>query len=287
MTVNGSALGLVTPGVPATLRFEFAAKLFDIVHEKPFHLIIASADGELFAHVHPELQRDGSFLLRLNEATNDPDNQDLARAVPKSGEYLLLGEIKPKGQPLQQVRFGLTAAGTPVPFALVADAPLPDTSNLYRKFISADGMPGNYGDAYRVTLATDRVTQGGMDMRHLRVCVEQAVYAGESVAYEKVTNLEDWLGMQGHAVLISAQGALQERTFMHLHAGSHAAHGPSASAAHQAAPKTAPEAVASAPLTFMLPGEPKAGLYKTVVQFKHGDRVVTAPFALSLGGWGP
>ena len=39
-------------------------KRFEVVHEKLFHLFIVNHDLEYFAHVHPEPQPDGSFLLR-------------------------------------------------------------------------------------------------------------------------------------------------------------------------------------------------------------------------------
>jgi hypothetical protein len=58
-------------------------KNFEVVHEKLFHLFIVSHDLEYFAHVHPELQPDGSFLLRTT--------------LPKPGTYRLLADYYPTG----------------------------------------------------------------------------------------------------------------------------------------------------------------------------------------------
>jgi hypothetical protein len=58
-------------------------KRFEVVHEKLFHLFIVSHDLEYFAHVHPEPQPDGSFLLRTT--------------LPKPGTYRLLADYYPTG----------------------------------------------------------------------------------------------------------------------------------------------------------------------------------------------
>lgn len=54
-----------------------------IVHEKLFHLFLVSEDLHYFAHEHPELQRDGTFLFETT--------------LPKPGVYRLLGDFYPAG----------------------------------------------------------------------------------------------------------------------------------------------------------------------------------------------
>ena len=56
---------------------------FEVVHEKLMHLFIVSQDLQYFAHVHPEPQRDGAFLLRTT--------------LPKPGVYRLLADYYPTG----------------------------------------------------------------------------------------------------------------------------------------------------------------------------------------------
>lgn len=56
-------------------------KDFDIVHEKEMHLIVVSKDLRSFAHVHPELQSDGTFALGQ---------------VPFAGDLRLFADFAPR-----------------------------------------------------------------------------------------------------------------------------------------------------------------------------------------------
>jgi hypothetical protein len=56
---------------------------FEIVHEKLMHLFVVSENLEYFAHVHPVLQSDGSFILPLK--------------LPYGGMYRLLADYYPAG----------------------------------------------------------------------------------------------------------------------------------------------------------------------------------------------
>ena len=62
---------LLRPGDTATLTFRILnpatrrqVSHFELVHEKLMHLFIVSENLEFFAHVHPVLQPDGSFVLK-------------------------------------------------------------------------------------------------------------------------------------------------------------------------------------------------------------------------------
>lgn len=56
---------------------------FEIVHEKLMHLFAVSENLEYFAHVHPVLQTDGSFILPME--------------LPYGGMYRLLADYYPAG----------------------------------------------------------------------------------------------------------------------------------------------------------------------------------------------
>lgn len=58
-------------------------KHFEIVHEKLIHLFIVHENLEFFAHVHPVLQPDGSFTLRVK--------------LPLPGMYRMLADFYPSG----------------------------------------------------------------------------------------------------------------------------------------------------------------------------------------------
>jgi len=59
------------------------AQHFELVHEKLMHLFVVSEDLEFFAHVHPNAEPDGSFVLTMR--------------LPKPGMYRLLADYYPSG----------------------------------------------------------------------------------------------------------------------------------------------------------------------------------------------
>ena len=71
---------------------------FDVVHEKLLHLFLVSENLEFFAHVHPEIQPDGSFKLTTR--------------FPHGGMYRILTDYYPSGA-LPQLTLGtLYVAGS-------------------------------------------------------------------------------------------------------------------------------------------------------------------------------
>lgn len=81
---------VAVPGRPLTLTLRVLdpntgkpVSKFEIVHEKLMHLFLVSENLEYFAHEHPVLQQDGSFLLTL--------------ALPFGGMYRLLADCYPSG----------------------------------------------------------------------------------------------------------------------------------------------------------------------------------------------
>jgi heavy metal-binding protein len=80
----------IKPGVPThvtfTLRRPGSGELvtrFETVHEKRYHLFVVSRDMEVFQHIHPEQQRDGSWTIDVT--------------LPKPGSYQLLSDFLPTG----------------------------------------------------------------------------------------------------------------------------------------------------------------------------------------------
>jgi hypothetical protein len=72
---------------------------FETVHEKLVHLFVVSEDLEFFAHVHPVLQPDGSFIYQMR--------------LPKSGMYRLLADYYPTGSTPQLAVETLYVQGPP------------------------------------------------------------------------------------------------------------------------------------------------------------------------------
>ncbi len=85
----------VTSGKELTLRFRILqpdkkelAKL-EFIHERLFHLFLVSKDLSVFRHEHPQMQADGSFLLRTR--------------LPKGGMYRVLCDFYPAGGTPQMI----------------------------------------------------------------------------------------------------------------------------------------------------------------------------------------
>jgi len=70
---------------------------YELVHEKLFHLFVVSYDLSVFAHVHPEPQKDGSFILEWN--------------FPKPGPYQLYADFFPSGGTPQVVQKTFVTTG--------------------------------------------------------------------------------------------------------------------------------------------------------------------------------
>lgn len=91
-------------GEPVELRFELIdprtgkrAKQFETVHEKLFHLFMASADLTYFVHDHPAPGDDGVFRFQTT--------------LPRPGIYRVLADCYPSGGTPQLLPAFLTTAG--------------------------------------------------------------------------------------------------------------------------------------------------------------------------------
>lgn len=258
-------------------------KDFSLNHEKMNHTIIVSKDLETFAHIHPEQQKAGEFLVTVNsQKALEQDNIDAAQAVTKPGTFFVFSEVVPVfNNQVTLLRGSLSAHGKETPIPLKPDTV---TKNKSLKYFKATGEVGQKGDAYRVTLALHKMT----DMLHITFKIEQWMEHGGVGHYMTVTDLENWLGMPGHGILIGEAGDdVQSRYFHHLHAmvddgtnsGGHHHSGGSMHDQHPVA-----GTVSGEELQMMLEGKdvPPTGTYKLWGQFKHNGKVHTFPFVLSL-----
>ena len=94
----------ISAGNELTLRFRVLqphknelAKL-ELIHERLFHLFLVSKDLSVFRHEHPEIQSDGSFLLRTR--------------LPKGGMYRVLCDFYPAGGTPQMIPKTIFLPGT-------------------------------------------------------------------------------------------------------------------------------------------------------------------------------
>ena len=80
----------VKAGVPVTLHLTVRhpgtnaiITGYEVVHEKRFHLFVVSRDMEVFEHIHPEQQPDGTWMIQVT--------------LPKPGDYRILSDFLPTG----------------------------------------------------------------------------------------------------------------------------------------------------------------------------------------------
>jgi hypothetical protein len=141
------------------------------VHQKRYHLFLVSQDMEVFEHIHPEQNDDGSWSIEVT--------------LPKSGYYKLLSDFVPFGGSAQFVATPLVTAG----YAgdLIADSAKlsPDitaskTSGPLTASVSYD--PPRFSPIVHSHL-TFRLTRGATG--------------------EPVTDLQAYLGAFGHVLIVS------------------------------------------------------------------------------------
>lgn len=136
----------------------------EIVHEKPLHLLITSADLAWFAHEHPERMPDGTFELRMT--------------FPAPGRYTLFHDFTPERVGMQVVAVELTVPGEPPrAVALTPDHDRPKTVDGYTaRFSPTPPLAALRNSAITISLARDGTP---------------------------VTDLEPFLGETGHLIIVS------------------------------------------------------------------------------------
>lgn len=253
----------VQPGSTAELAIrvlganDVPVTAFDDLHTQKMHVVAVSSDLQDFMHVHPVLGNDGTLTVGV----------PISRAQP----YRFFFEYDPVGPAGEQ-----TSRATLRPVGATTVAP---------------GLAA--GAAFAGSAAVATVVDGtkielqplahGMIMSGAPSTLRVAL---TTTAGAPVTDLVDWLGMPGHAIVLSEDTS----TFIHAHAmrpGS-GGHGGSSSGGHGGSsssgghgghggstPSAAPSNVLDIDVNF-----PQPGFYKMFVQVKRGENIVTAPFVL-------
>lgn len=177
------------PGEKARLRFvisnpQTGAPVRDYVvnHEKLFHLFIVSQDMTEYQHIHPQLERDGSFVVET--------------VFPQTALYKLHADFFPAGGTIQILHRELSTAGyraqnVPPPASLTPDTTLVKTVDGMKISLELNGT-GTPAAGQFVTLkysVTDERTG------------------------ELVRDLEPYLGAWGHTLILNAD----QSEYLHSH----------------------------------------------------------------------
>ena len=244
----------VSPGGTAHLTLHVldpnneAVTQFDDLHTMPMHFVAVSTDLQDFMHLHPVLDASGALSVDAPVALAQP--------------YKLFFEYDPKGPAGAQ-----TSRGALNPIGATAVNP---------GLASATAFDGS---ALRATVVGDTRIElqplpHAMIMTGMTTTLRVSV---KTTAGAPATDLVDWLGMPGHAIVLSEDTS----TFIHAHGmaagsgGGHGGHGGHGGDGGTADAGTLSPSDLDVDVTL-----PSAGLYKMFIQVKRGDRVVTAPFVL-------
>ncbi|MFD1736731.1 F510_1955 family glycosylhydrolase [Bacillus salitolerans] len=192
-------------------------KEFDIEHEKLMHLIVHSEDLSVFQHLHPDLTEDGKFTVELN--------------FPKGGKYKLIADVVPQNSNTTTLTKWINVEGENKNESVTVDDQL--TKSLENKIVSLsfDDLTVNKD----VTLTFNVKNQSGSD----------------------ITNLEKYLGANGHVVIVSKNG----QEYLHSH------------------PMNAED---SGPNAIFMTRFPTNGIYKIWLQFKHEGELITVPYVIEV-----
>ncbi len=252
----------VLPGVPTDLTIRLVDPVggvlkidqVEIVHEKPLHLLMVSADLSWYAHEHPEPQSDGTFRLA-------------GFKFPAPGEYTLFHDYTPKGKPNQVAQFKVKVAGdAPPPKPLVED---------YDAVGKVDGYE------FRVRCNGEKFFAGK----------DSIIRIGVDRDGKPVTDLEPYLGAMGHLVIISKD--LKQFVHSHPldlsddhghneadgHAHDHGHDHDHALDAAKAAVALGNGKPSDVVFHTVFPGP---GLYKAFAQFQRAGKILTFPFVIDV-----
>jgi hypothetical protein len=279
LSVDGATNPILTPGEPIDLDIGIvdqngqAVTDFELVDQKFMHLVLISEDLEQFSHIHPYLnQETGQFSIALNTANDDPDNVDAADALLTSGKYFVFVETKPAGALPETVSMDLTVQGDAPQSTLTPDPQLPNRTIV--KYLDSDGQISQEGAPYKVEFMVHG--SGG------NLMLMTSIFEKVDAQYLAMTTLQPWLGMCGHALIVSAKGnTAAEKDFHHMHAmnGDHGGEHGGGHGSEHATSDQCQNVLNFSPES----GNPvSAGWYKIWVQFSHQNRVWTVPFVTEL-----
>jgi heavy metal-binding protein len=151
-------------------------------HEKLFHLFIVSRDMTVYQHIHPRLERDGSFTVET--------------VLPIEGLYKLHADFFPVGGTLQVIHRQLATAAYRAPDTLPSVLLTPDASLVK----TVDGVRIN------LELNGSRgLTAGVLVPLKYRLTNERTG--------EPLRDLEPYLGAWGHTLILSSD----QSEYLHSH----------------------------------------------------------------------
>lgn len=176
-------------GAATRLRFQVfhpqtgePVKSYVLNHEKFFHLFVVSHDLSIYQHLHPVLQRDGSFTTDVT--------------FPLSGAYKLHGDFFPSGGTLQTFHIDMPTAGDPGA-SIPAEFTLKPDTTLVK---TVDGL-------------TARLEFSGGAAPSIGVLLPLKYILTDAGTGKPVQDLQPYLGAWGHTLILNED----QSEYLHSH----------------------------------------------------------------------
>ena len=154
---------------------------FYITHDKLFHLFIVSQDMTEFQHIHPTMERDGTFTIET--------------VLPKPGHYKIYSDFYPHDGAPQVLQQNITTAGYTKDL-LAAQPQLKPDSSLTK---TVDGMK------IELTLEPENIIAGQK--------VSLKYHLTDAKTGQPVRDLVPYLGAWGHTLTLSED----QSDYVHSH----------------------------------------------------------------------
>lgn len=253
----------IEAGKPATWRLQIVEEKsgtpltdFQVAHDKLLHLVVVSKDLSWFNHLHPEHRGNGVFEIKTT--------------VPRAGDYRIFADYTPQGSGHEVAQHSFSVAGRdPLPTqARLTPDQMRGAWMVRQAKTHGEGVaPAANASEYEIALMPmpAQLEANQEVMLHFQV---------RDKTGKPVSALQPYLGAKGHLVILSGDG---ER-YLHAHAvaDSHSDHLPHPGHEDHA-PSTPPSDV------MFHAAFSNDGIYKVWGQFKHNNRIITAPFVLQVG----
>ncbi len=265
--INGVENAEIEAGQPAVLELQFllhkeenkVEPLSDIktVMGKTMHFVAIKNDLSEFAHFHPVYDTtSATFMTPIHLAMRSEDNFDAQKALPTAGGYHLYVETisKEYGLILRGLDYKTSGKATKLPLEI-------DEVNgqgIYQIYVDENNKKSTAGAKYRANISVRTLAGEGGDLVYIDLTLMQLDDNGQYMEVEKV---QPWLGMGGHAIMISQKGeTIADKVFAHYHA-------------------QRPEEGAQLKFNHFARGGFSEGVYKVWIQVKANDRVLKFPLA--------